>query len=63
LKWTILSSNQRRQNDLGADCPLKISTGFVDFVRPQYLEAFTAEIKVLNHPNISLLKQGDEFTF
>jgi cAMP phosphodiesterase len=36
---------------------------FIFHMKPQYLEALTAEIEGLNHPNISLLKQGDEFTF
>ena len=36
---------------------------FIFHMKPQYLDALTAEIKRLNHPNISLLKQGDEFTF
>lgn len=36
---------------------------FIFHLKPQYLEPVTAEIEGLNHPNISILKQGDEFTF
>jgi cAMP phosphodiesterase len=36
---------------------------FIFHMKPQYLETLTAEIEQLNHPNISILKQGDEFTF
>jgi hypothetical protein len=32
-------------------------------MKPQYLDALTTEIEGLNHPNISILKQGDELTF
>ena len=36
---------------------------FIFHMKPQYLVTLTAEIEQLNYPNISLLKQGDEFTF
>jgi cAMP phosphodiesterase len=36
---------------------------FIFHMKPQYLNALTTEIKGLNHPNISILKQGDELTF
>jgi cAMP phosphodiesterase len=36
---------------------------FIFHMKPQYLDALTTEIERLNHPNISILKQGDEFTF
>jgi len=36
---------------------------FIFHMKPQYLETLTAEIEQLNHSNISILKQGDEFTF
>ncbi|MFQ5842236.1 MAG: MBL fold metallo-hydrolase [Thermodesulfobacteriota bacterium] len=42
----------------GLDVPI-----FIFHMKPQYLETITAEIEQLNHPNISILKQGDEFTF
>jgi len=36
---------------------------FIFHMKPQYLETLKMEIERLNHPNISILKQGDEFTF
>jgi len=36
---------------------------FIFHMKPQYLDALTREIEQINHPNISILKQGDEFTF
>jgi len=36
---------------------------FIFHMKPQYLDTLTTEIAGLNHPNISILKQGDEFTF
>ncbi len=42
----------------GLDVPI-----FIFHMKPQYLETLTAEIEQLNHPNISILQQGDEFTF
>ena len=36
---------------------------FIFHMKPQYLETITAEIEQINHPKISILKQGDEFTF
>ena len=36
---------------------------FIFHMKPQYLDALTREIEQLNHPNISILKQGDELTF
>jgi hypothetical protein len=36
---------------------------FIFHMKFQYLDALIAEIEGLNHPNISILKQGDEFTF
>jgi cAMP phosphodiesterase len=36
---------------------------FIFHMKPQYLDTLTEEIEKLNHPNISILEQGDEFTF
>jgi len=36
---------------------------FIFHMKPQYFEALPAEIEQLNHPNISILKQGGEFMF
>jgi hypothetical protein len=36
---------------------------FIFHMKPQYLETITGEIKQIDHPQISILKQGDEFTF
>jgi cAMP phosphodiesterase len=36
---------------------------FIFHMKPQYLDTLTTEIEGLNHPNISILKQGDELTF
>jgi cAMP phosphodiesterase len=36
---------------------------FIFHMKPQYLDVLTTEIEQLHHPNISILKQGDEFTF
>lgn len=36
---------------------------FIYHMKPQYLETLSTEIERLSRPNISILQQGDEFTF
>ncbi len=56
LTPSMLEEELQKIGDL--DVPI-----FIFHMKPQYLETLTAEIEGLNHPNISVLKQGDEFTF
>jgi cAMP phosphodiesterase len=45
------------KNIEGLDVPI-----FIFHLKAQYLDTLTAEIEQLRHPNISILKQGDELT-
>ena len=56
LTPSMLEEELKKIDDL--DVPI-----FIFHMKPQYLDALTLEIEQLNHPNISLLKQGDEFIF
>ena len=56
LTPSMLEEELQKIGDL--DVPI-----FIFHMKPQYLETLTTEIEQLNHPNISILKQGDEFTF
>jgi cAMP phosphodiesterase len=56
LTPSMLEEELKKMGDL--DVPI-----FIFHMKPQYLETLTAEIEQLNHPNISILKQGDEFIF
>ena len=56
LTPSMLEEELQKIGDL--DVPI-----FIFHMKPQYLETLTAEIEQLNHPNISILKQGDKFTF
>ena len=56
LTPSMLEEELQKIGDL--DVPI-----FIFHMKPQYLDALTREIEQINHPNISILKQGDEFTF
>lgn len=56
LTPSMLEEELQKIGDL--DVPI-----FIFHMKPQYLDTLTTEIAGLNHPNISILKQGDEFTF
>jgi cAMP phosphodiesterase len=56
LTPSMLEEELQKIGDL--DVPI-----FIFHMKPQYLETLTTEIEGLNHPNISVLKQGDEITF
>jgi hypothetical protein len=52
---SMLEEELKKINNL--DVPI-----FIFHMKPQYLDVLTTEIEQLHHPNISILKQGDEFT-
>ena len=56
LTPSMLEEELKKIDDL--DVPI-----FIFHMKPQYLDTLTEEIGQLSHPNISILKQGDEFTF